>query len=61
MAPGHRSVTTEIFVAGDRYLGSDAVFGVRKSLIVAAEQKDGRPVIDLTFRLARNDVPLAAE
>lgn len=33
-APGFEPVTTHMFVAGDRYLESDAVFGVRDSLIV---------------------------
>ena len=33
-APGCESVTTHIFVKGDRYLGSDAVFGVKDSLVV---------------------------
>lgn len=33
-APGFRSVTTHIFVKGDPYLASDAVFGVKDSLIV---------------------------
>mgnify|MGYP006277140355 FL=1 len=33
-APGYESVTTHIFVSGDRYLESDAVFGVKNSLIV---------------------------
>jgi len=33
-ADGHRSVTTELFAEGDPYLDSDAVFGVRGSLIV---------------------------
>jgi len=51
-AEGHRPITTEIFVAGDPYLGSDAVFGVRKSLIVEPTIKDGRPVVDLAFTLA---------
>ena len=32
-APGHRSVTTHIFDADNLYLGSDAVFGVRDSLV----------------------------
>jgi protocatechuate 3,4-dioxygenase beta subunit len=32
-AAGHRSVTTHLFVAGSRYLDSDAVFGVKDSLI----------------------------
>ncbi len=33
-ADGYRSVTTELFAEGDPYLDSDAVFGVRESLIV---------------------------
>lgn len=33
-APGHDRIITHIFVAGDDYLTSDAVFGVKKSLIV---------------------------
>jgi hydroxyquinol 1,2-dioxygenase len=33
-ADGYRSVTTELFAAGDPYLDSDAVFGVRESLVV---------------------------
>lgn len=33
-APGFEPVTTHMFVAGDQYLDSDAVFGVRDSLIV---------------------------
>jgi hydroxyquinol 1,2-dioxygenase len=51
-AEGHRPITTEIFIADDPYLGSDAVFGVRKSLIVAPRLENGRPVIDLAFTLA---------
>ncbi|MCL4296956.1 MAG: intradiol ring-cleavage dioxygenase [Anaerolineae bacterium] len=33
-AEGYAPVTTEIFVEGDPYLDSDAVFGVRSSLVV---------------------------
>lgn len=33
-APGYEPVTTHVFAAGDRYLTSDAVFGVKNSLIV---------------------------
>jgi hydroxyquinol 1,2-dioxygenase len=32
-APGHRELTTHIFVAGGPYIESDAVFAVKKSLI----------------------------
>jgi protocatechuate 3,4-dioxygenase beta subunit len=33
-APGFDTLVTHIFVKGDPYLGSDAVFGVKQSLIV---------------------------
>jgi hydroxyquinol 1,2-dioxygenase len=36
-APGYRSLITHVFAAGDKYLDSDAVFGVRESLIVEFE------------------------
>ena len=32
-APGHRTLVTHVFAAGDRYLDSDVVFGVKDSLI----------------------------
>lgn len=32
-APGYEPVTTHVFVEGDRYLESDAVFGVKNSLV----------------------------
>jgi hydroxyquinol 1,2-dioxygenase len=37
VAPGHRTLITHIFVAGDPHLGDDAVFGVKESLVVEAE------------------------
>ena len=37
-APGHESVTTHRFVAGDPYLESDAVFGVKETLIASFAQ-----------------------
>src|SRR5271165_3414984 len=40
-APGHRPLTTHIFVAGSQYIESDAVFAVKKSLI-----KEFTPVDD---------------
>jgi hydroxyquinol 1,2-dioxygenase len=57
-APGHASVITHIFVPDNPYLDSDAVFGVRDSLV-----KDFRPagpddpadveyVVDMDFSLA---------
>lgn len=32
-APGHKPVVTQLFTRGDPYLGSDAVFGVKESLV----------------------------
>lgn len=32
-APGHHAITTHLFAAGSQYLDSDAVFGVKDSLI----------------------------
>lgn len=49
-APGYASVTTHIFAAGDPYLDTDAVFGVKESLIAPFERHeagtapDGRQV-----------------
>jgi hydroxyquinol 1,2-dioxygenase len=39
-ASGYEPVTTHIFVNGDRYLDSDAVFGVKDSLIVDFHRHD---------------------
>lgn len=40
-APGYATIVTHTFVDGDRWLSSDAVFGVKASLIAAIEK--GRP------------------
>jgi protocatechuate 3,4-dioxygenase beta subunit len=39
-APGHRPVTTHLFVAESPYLDSDAVFGVKESLVRAFPSVD---------------------
>jgi catechol 1,2-dioxygenase len=41
-APGHRRLITHLFVAGDEYLVSDAVFGVKQSLIVPFEAVESK-------------------
>jgi hydroxyquinol 1,2-dioxygenase len=57
-APGHRSVTTHIFIPGNPYLDSDAVFGVRESLIRPfrpagpGDPADVEYVVDMDFSLA---------
>jgi hydroxyquinol 1,2-dioxygenase len=37
-APGHRDLTTHIFVAGSEYIESDTVFAVKKSLVADFEE-----------------------
>jgi hydroxyquinol 1,2-dioxygenase len=39
-APGHESVTTHLFVAGSEYLDSDAVFGMKESLVAKFERHE---------------------
>ena len=39
-ADGHRTLVTHLFLSGDAYLDSDAVFGVKPSLIVTPEKRD---------------------
>ena len=39
-APGHESLTTHIFVDGDPYLDSDAVFATKSDLVAAFESCD---------------------
>ena len=65
-APGHRTVTTHVFVEGDENLDEDAVFGVRSSLIRRFERHepgaapDGR-VLDVPFFTMGYDFVLAPE
>ncbi|MFJ5774392.1 dioxygenase [Streptomyces sp. NPDC093094] len=47
-APGHRTLVTHLFVAGDPHLADDAVFGVRDSLVVEAERHAAGPAPDGT-------------
>ncbi len=52
-APGYERLVTHVFRAGDQYLDSDAVFGVRQSLIADwLEQPDGSYTLDYDFVLA---------
>ena len=41
-APGHERLVTQLFVTGDQYLDSDAVFGVKESLVVDCERVETR-------------------
>jgi hydroxyquinol 1,2-dioxygenase len=51
-ATGYETLITHVFRDGDRYLDSDAVFGVRQSLIAQWEkQADGRYLVEYDFVL----------
>ncbi len=51
-APGYEPLVTHVFREGDRWLDSDAVFGVRQSLIADwVRQPDGRWRMDYDFVL----------
>lgn len=62
-AAGHQQLITQLFVRGGKYLGSDAVFGVKDDRIVNFEPRtgptpDGRTIegawrqLSFTFRIA---------
>jgi hydroxyquinol 1,2-dioxygenase len=42
-APGHAPVTTHLFVAGSQYLDSDAVFGMKESLVAQFDRHPPGP------------------
>jgi protocatechuate 3,4-dioxygenase beta subunit len=52
-APRHRKLVTHLFLKGDKYLESDAVFGVKPSLIVLPVMQDGILTVIYDFGLAR--------
>jgi hydroxyquinol 1,2-dioxygenase len=63
-APGHRTLITHVFVAGDEYLHNDAVFGVKDSLIAEFTEHQGRTAPNGTTRRwtqVRFDLVLARE
>jgi hydroxyquinol 1,2-dioxygenase len=51
-APGRRKLITHLFFEGDMYLESDAVFGVKPSLIVRPRLIGGLNTVEYNFRLA---------
>jgi protocatechuate 3,4-dioxygenase beta subunit len=61
-APGHRAVTTHVFDADNPYLASDAVFGVRDSLVRPfrpagpEDPEDVSFVVGMDFSLALEDL-----
>jgi len=52
-APGYRTLVTHLFFEGDQYLESDAVFGVKDSLIVRPKLNNGTSTVAYDFGLAR--------
>ncbi len=70
-APGHETLTTQLFIDRDEHLHSDTTFAVRTGLLVLREQRDAalppagsdaqarKPVYESTFDflLARSDRP----
>jgi len=59
-APGHRSLTTHIFVADDPYLDSDAVFGVKEELVVPFVRQNGNWHVQFDFALVPEEASSAA-
>ncbi|WP_116809658.1 dioxygenase [Steroidobacter cummioxidans] len=56
-APGYQSVTTQLFTRGDEFIDSDAVFGVKDSLLIDYQRNTDRSlavdwVLDHDFVLA---------
>jgi hydroxyquinol 1,2-dioxygenase len=49
-APGHETLITHVFREGDPYLDSDAVFGVRSSLVTKIEARTDRSPPTLAYR-----------
>jgi hydroxyquinol 1,2-dioxygenase len=52
-APGHHAITTHLFAAGSQYIDSDAVFGVKESLVTPFAKHSAGAAPDGT----RMDVP----
>ncbi len=59
-ARGYRTLITHLFFDGDEYLQSDAVFGVKPSLVVRPELKGGINAVEYNFGLARELDPGSA-
>ena len=59
-APGYRTHITHLFFEGDEFLDSDAVFGVKPSLVVRPELKGDINTVENNFGLARELNPGSA-
>ena len=51
-APKYRTLVTHLFLEGDEYLRSDAVFGVKPSLIIRPRRIEGINTVEYDFGLA---------
>lgn len=51
-ATGYRTLVTHLFLEGDQYLASDAVFGVKSSLIIRPRLVEGVNTVEYDFGLA---------
>jgi hydroxyquinol 1,2-dioxygenase len=53
-AEGYETLTTALYIAGDRYIDSDAVFGVKDELVAAYIKggADGVDALEFSFTLA---------
>ncbi len=58
-APGFKTLTTALYIAGDKYLDSDVVFGAKESLVVSYRQSSAngasRDTIEFDFVLASSE------
>jgi hydroxyquinol 1,2-dioxygenase len=54
--PGHRTLTTHLFDAESPYLDSDAVFGLRDSLVVRFDDDGPRDGVVARFEVALQPV-----
>jgi catechol 1,2-dioxygenase len=52
-APRYRTLITHLFFEGVEFLESDAVFGVKPSLVVRPELRGGISIVQYDFGLAR--------
>jgi protocatechuate 3,4-dioxygenase beta subunit len=51
-APGYRTLVMHFFLDRDEYLESDAVFGVKPSLIIRPRRVEGVDTVEYDFGLA---------
>ena len=51
-APGCTTLVTHLFIAGDQYLDSDVVFGVKNSLIMELDRSGDEAALRRDFVLA---------